>query len=645
MPGIVGTVSPEEREKIKQSLATMCKPLSRQPGPRLQQRIIPPFGLASVSGQEEEAFAEPFAKPFAEKVGEDRNILLAVVGEIIDDEFLGDRLRRSGLSEKYPGSLNELLLELYLECGVEALCGLNGLYLIVIWEQPQNKLTVINDRLGMQRLYYWLRPGRLVIASEVKGIACLPDFTSKVDQVALFDLCSAGHPFDDRTLFEEIRALPPASLMVYQEGSLSIGPYWDYRFSDPYLETRSEREIIDELAFWTREAVRKRVRKDTAILLTGGLDSRTIAGMYRQCAGGPEALTATVGQEGCSDVHYGREIAASLGYQHIRIPIDSAYLAEYGPDCTWITEGHMNVHGCWIFAAQDFIRRNSIRYLMTGLIGDALSGRHWSPAMMQEKDERKGTELILKSRQAHYPLLAGVFLTQVYGRVSQESLDSIRRSLEKAPTHHPLNKFDYMHFHQQICRHAVTSDIFKDSCTAIDPYTDAGLIDFWLRVPPELRAHGYLYKKMILSHLPEVRGLGYDKSRQPLDRTVYKENNQFLKFYERGRRLFKRKIGWTSKRPTGDSPTGCIHYNDWLRCGSHRFAMDLLNCSDLLEDTFDMEGVKRLVSEHMAGQRNEFKLIGALLTFALWRRQFCGDPQASRETAWGSTGLGYQPPG
>ena len=97
--------------------------------------------------------------------------------------------------------------------GTAALQGLNGDYLIAVWEKASRRLTIINDRLGLRRLYYWVSGNRLAFAPSLLAFTALPGFPQTIDECALADYLATGHHLDGRTWYSAVRLLLPASVL------------------------------------------------------------------------------------------------------------------------------------------------------------------------------------------------------------------------------------------------------------------------------------------------------------------------------------------------------------------------------------------------------------------------------------------------
>ena len=96
------------------------------------------------------------------------------------------------------------------------------------------------------------------------------------------------HPF---SIFEGVRMLPPAHLLVYRPGAPSvIRRYWDLDFS-PSAEAAemTEGEIVDRLLELLRRGVERRLMSDVPIgfFLSGGIDSSLSTVLAAELSTGP----------------------------------------------------------------------------------------------------------------------------------------------------------------------------------------------------------------------------------------------------------------------------------------------------------------------------------------------------------------------
>jgi asparagine synthase (glutamine-hydrolysing) len=235
--------------------------------------VAPGIGLA---GRRPAAIDPPpaGAPPTA---SEDGQVCLAFDGAIYNHVELRDDLKRRGVRFRSAGDA-EVILQLYLREGLEALHRLAGTFALALWDARRRSLLLARDRLGVKPLLYRLADDGLRFASEAAGLLAEPGFDPEPDPQAIHSVLSLRFVPRPGTAYAGIRVLPPAHLLVYEQGHLRLQRYWSV--PDP-AETRPVRpgELEERHRALMDEAVRVRLRGDAppALCLSGGIDSAAIA--------------------------------------------------------------------------------------------------------------------------------------------------------------------------------------------------------------------------------------------------------------------------------------------------------------------------------------------------------------------------------
>jgi hypothetical protein len=220
-------------------------------------------------------------------------------------------------------------------------------------------------------------------------------------------------------------------------------------------------------------------------------------------------------------------------------------------------------------------------------------------------------------------LMEKLLKPDIMRNIADGSYQSLKRSFEQADTENNLNRYDNVNIRQHIRRHhAVGMDILGEYTNVLAPLYDNDLVDFCLAIPPQLRAHGYIHKKMIIKHLPKVARINYQSPFLNVNSTFSIDNSKVLSTINRYQKGLRRRLPFTKKNITGDHPHKCFHYNTWIRTDSREFVLGVLSQKKYLEDYFNINAVDDLVNDHMEGKRHEYGMICALITFSLWRQRF-----------------------
>ena len=192
------------------------------------------------------------------------------------DELL-DALEVSGVARNMPDP--EIIVGAYEKWGADCPAKLLGDFVFVIWDQRKRELFCARDQLGARQLYYHLSSQRFVFASEIKSVLVVPGVPRRIDELKL--ACRLGRvpACRERTLYEGIVQLLPASTLTLGP---SIAPrfrrYWE-PVMEPELRLASSRDYAEALRELVFAAVRARLRcvYPVAATLSGGLDSSAVA--------------------------------------------------------------------------------------------------------------------------------------------------------------------------------------------------------------------------------------------------------------------------------------------------------------------------------------------------------------------------------
>jgi len=152
---------------------------------------------------------------------EDESLHLIFNGEIYNFVELRDELEKKGHIFK-TRSDTEVIIHGYEEWGLECVKRFNGIFAFALWDQTLGRLFLARDHLGVKPLYYVVLGNRFFFASEIKSLLVEPECPRAVDIKALGQLFTLRYVPSPDTLFERIKKLPPAHLMVVEPEGLQI---------------------------------------------------------------------------------------------------------------------------------------------------------------------------------------------------------------------------------------------------------------------------------------------------------------------------------------------------------------------------------------------------------------------------------------
>jgi len=207
----------------------------------------------------------------------DKSLCVVFNGEIYNFQDI-----KKILEKKYNFKSNsdtEVILYSYQEWGIKCLQKLNGMFSFVIYDIKKNLLFGARDRLGQKPLKYYFENGKLIFASEIKGILSLLDFKPDVDEIAIDNFLTMQYVPSPRTGFKKIYKLPPAHYFMYKNNKLHIERYWSLDFNKKINLSISDWQnlIFKQIEY----SVKSHLISDVPVgaLLSGGLDSSMIVAL------------------------------------------------------------------------------------------------------------------------------------------------------------------------------------------------------------------------------------------------------------------------------------------------------------------------------------------------------------------------------
>jgi asparagine synthase (glutamine-hydrolysing) len=326
MCGIVGQVGGNESPEAVEALLRRQLALLHHRGPDDTGSLIEP-GLAL--GHARLAIIDP-ALGHQPLLTPDGALAITFNGEIYNYLELRDELLRAGHAFRTTSDTEVLLLG-YRHWGVGVLDRLEGMFAFALWDARERRLFCARDPYGQKPFYYTVGGGRFAFSSECRTFPELPGFDATIDPASIADfLAFESFPFD-RSIYRDVRKLPPGHYLTWREGKLDVAPYYE---SVP-TGTRhpTSLDAIDEEAHTLlRRSVMRTFRADVPVglLLSGGLDSSSVLAILREVHPGVPLATFTVKNV---DASFDESAAAALlakrfGTEHTVVTAEPAALAK-----------------------------------------------------------------------------------------------------------------------------------------------------------------------------------------------------------------------------------------------------------------------------------------------------------------------------
>ena len=246
---------------------------------------------------------------------EDGSVQVVFNGEIYNfAEVRADLIARGHRFRTH--SDTETIVHGYEEWGERCVERFRGMFAFAVWDARARRLMLARDRLGVKPLYYAELPGTgVVFGSEIKALLEDGEVPRDWRPQAIDAYLSLLFIPAPETIYAAVRKLPPAHVLIAENGRTRMSRYWSLEFTGDGNPARED-EYLEELDALIREAVGLRLISDVPLgaFLSGGIDSSTVVSYMKDTSSSPP-VTISVGfeQQSFNEVHHAEAVARHLG--------------------------------------------------------------------------------------------------------------------------------------------------------------------------------------------------------------------------------------------------------------------------------------------------------------------------------------------
>jgi len=429
---------------------------------------------------------------------------------------------------------------------------LNGAWALA-YETDSVVLAAV-DRLRSIPLFYAMEDGKVLLSDDAREVLkCLSN--ADLDDICAAEFLVAGYVTGKDTLYKGLYQTQPGEILevkIPKDASPKISTHRYYRFIFGNYFEADEQELEEELSkLWHQIFSRYAIAlkgKTPVIPLSGGLDSRLIAAMFKRC-GVENVICFSYGRHGNAEAEASRAVANALGYKWLFCPYDEPSWYK------WFREERMREYIDYgsnyssLAHIQDWPVTGKILNdnlddevaFMPGHSLDLLAGSHIPDELFNAKENITYDTLVPEAVLSHHyslwpwrnvcPNLKDVFVERIR-KVLPAFVDSDKSEAIGAYETWDVESRQVLF----IINSARVYEFF--GCHWMLPWWDYELMDFFLRVQVNLRFQKRLYRntllhKIFVDELSELAsipvvglpltGLGIQKAKhQPLLSFVYR---------------------------------------------------------------------------------------------------------------------------
>jgi asparagine synthase (glutamine-hydrolysing) len=598
MPGIVGLITRAPRVRAEQQLQRMLDSIRHDSSYSTGTWIDESQGVYVGWALREGSFSD--GMPL---FNERRDVVLVFSGEEYPDPEIVASLRRQGHAlDSKPASY---LVHLY-ETDSTFPAGLNGRFQGLSIDLRVGRVTLFNDRSGMHRVYYLEAKDAFYFAAEAKAILAVCPESRRIDPRGLGEYLSCGCVLENRTLFDGIDVLPPASAWEFRNGSIEQKKTY-FSFSDWEQQDRLEPESYYQELRQVFARILPRYFNGSGRIgmsVTGGLDTRMIMAWWKAPPGSIPCYSFGGTYRDSQDVLLGRHLAQVWGQSHERIEVGEAFLSrfpEYAQRTVYLTDGCADVSASPILYTNELAR---------GIAPTRMTGNY-------------GGEVLRASRmfKPEDPL-PGLFSSELTRHTSQA-----RTTYKSFDGSHPVT---FTMFRQAPWYHYSVFALEGTQMVVRSPFLDNDLIRTVYRSPQAAYSDNVCLRLIgdgnpVMRETRTDRGLGKTGVLGGMSRSLLEFSFKAEYTYNHG------MPQWLARLDHVVSPLRperlflgrhkYSHFRIWYRDNLSKYVQDILLDPRSLERWYiDRNMVQRIVSKHVRGEGNYTFQIHTLLTLELLHR-------------------------
>jgi len=420
----------------------------------------------------------------------------------------------------------------------------------VALREPSGRTFLAVDRFAIRTLCYRIVGNELRFATRADALVDAAD-SSAIDPQAIFDYVYFHVIPSPRTIFKDVYRVPAGHYVVFENGQLSVGPYWTPTFDDnASMALAAEKGRFKQLLM---ESVAGQLDgTKAACFLSGGTDSSTVAGMIGLATGTP-AATYSIGFEaaGYDEMAFARITAQHFKTEHHEYYVTPDDLVRGVPavaahyDQPFGNSSALPAYYCARMAHDDGVTRllagdggdelfgGNTRYakqrvfgayerIPAGLRRGALEPLFNMPGVNRAPVLRKGASYIeqarvpMPDRLQTYNLLNSLGTRTVFTDDFLQGVDTAeparqqREVWAQAATGNLVNRmlaFDWRYTLAETDLPKVCATAQLANVSVGFPMLDARLLDYALRMPPDFKLKGlrlrWFFKEALRGFLPD----------------------------------------------------------------------------------------------------------------------------------------------
>jgi asparagine synthase (glutamine-hydrolysing) len=179
-----------------------------------------------------------------------------------------------------PLAAEPLLAAAYRRWGTDLPARMRGDFVLLVWDGERGGGLLARDQLGVRPLFVHESGGTVRFATELRQLLALLPSTPAPDRAGVAHWIAVSNRPGTGTLYKGVRRLGPGELLEFGPGGSRGRRYWAPRFREPW----GGEGLAERVRAGLEGAVERRLggAGETGVLMSGGLDSATVAALGKR---------------------------------------------------------------------------------------------------------------------------------------------------------------------------------------------------------------------------------------------------------------------------------------------------------------------------------------------------------------------------
>jgi len=436
-------------------------------------------------------------------------------GEIYNTEHLRRKLKNAGWSF-VSGSDTEVILLSFLQYGPGFVNKLDGIFAFAIYDERHGTMYLYRDSFGIKPLFYTVKDGTIIFASEPKGLFKYPGVKAVLDKDGINEVFGMGPArIPGSGIFKGVYEVKPGCYLSCNKYGIKNNCYWRLK-SRPHED--SYEKTVEKTGYLTEDAIKRQMVSDVPIcaFLSGGVDSSLVSAI---CAKelkkkGKRLVTYSFDFTGNDQYFQANSFQPSQDRPYVEKMVEFLGSEHYFLECGYETQADLlyasvDAHDLPCMADVDsslvhFCREVSRKHkvVLTGECADEVFGGY--PWFHKEEFLKSGTfpwtpDLSPRKELMRSEVLYELKMDEFVGKAYSDAASEVLLLPCEDETESSRRQIGYLNirFFMQTLLNRMDRTSMHSGLEARVPFADRKLVEYVFNIPWDMKAHGGVVKNIL----------------------------------------------------------------------------------------------------------------------------------------------------